>query len=61
MCVLPPQVQEGCVTMFPKLLVLFTLHAPHALHHLLTQLHWRGQWFGVPPQNVAKINMEQLS
>lgn len=60
-CVLPAQVQECCVTMFPQLLVLLTLHAPHALHHLLTQLHRRRQWFWVPPQNVAKINMEQLS
>lgn len=56
--VLPPEVKEGCVTLFPELLVLFTLHAAHPLHHLLTQLHRRRQGLGVTTQDVAKVYVE---
>ena len=57
---LPAEVKEGGVTLLPELLVLLALHAPHALHHLLAQLHGRGQGLGVAAQDVAKVNMEQL-
>lgn len=52
--------QEGGVALLPELLVLLALHAPHPLHHLLAQLHGWRQRFGVPAQDVAKVDMEEL-
>lgn len=57
---LPPEVQEGGVALLPELLVLLALHASHPLHHLFAQLHGRRQRFGVPTQDVAKVDVEEL-
>merc|ERR1712112_2661 len=43
----PSQVQKGSVALFPELLVVLALHAPKPINHLLTQLHWRGEWLWV--------------
>lgn len=56
----PPEVQEGGVALLPELVVLLALHASHPLHHLFTQLHGRRQRFGVPAQDVAKVDVEEL-
>lgn len=53
--------QEGRVALLPELLVLLALRASHPLHHFFTQLHWRRQWFGVSAQDVAKVDVKQLS
>lgn len=57
----PPEVQEGRVALLPELLVLLALHAPHPLHHLLAQLHRRRQRLGVAAQDVAEVDVKQLS
>lgn len=59
--VLPPEVEEGSVALLPKLLVLLALHASHPLHHLFAQLHGRRQRFGVSAEDVAKVDVEELS
>lgn len=57
---LPPEVQEGGVALLPELLVLLALHAAHPLHHLFAQLHGRRQRLGVPAQDVAEVDVEEL-
>lgn len=52
--------QEGSVALLPELLVLLTLHAAHALHHLFTQLHGWRQRFWVSAQDVAEVDVEEL-
>lgn len=60
LCPLPSQMQEGGVALFPELLVLLALHAPHPLHHLFTQLHGWRQWLGVSAKDVTEINVEEF-
>ena len=57
----PPEVEEGGVTLLPELLVLLALHAPHPLHHLLAELHGWRQGLGVAAQDVAEVHVEQLA
>lgn len=52
--------KEGGVALLPELLVLLALHASHPLHHLFTQLHGWRQRLGVPAQNVAEVDVEEL-
>lgn len=40
---------------------MFGADAAHRVHHLLAQLHGGRQRFGVSPQNVPEINVEQLA
>ena len=60
MCI-PSKCQEGSVGDLLELLELLGTRPPHPLHHLLAQLHgwWHG--LGVSPQDVAKVNVEQLA
>lgn len=51
--------EEGSVALLAELLEVLRASAAHCLHHLATQLHWRGQRLRVTPQNVAKVNVEQ--
>ena len=57
----PSKRQEGSVGDLLELLELLRVRPPHPLHHLLAQLHGRWHGLGVSPQDVAKVNVEQLA
>lgn len=58
---LPAEVEKGCVALLTELLVLLTLGAAHAFHHLLVQLHRGRKGLGVSAQNVTKVNVKQFT
>lgn len=58
---LPAEVEKGCVALLTELLVLLTLGAAHAFHHLLVQLHRGRKGLGVPAQNITKVNVKQFT
>lgn len=57
----PAEGEEGTVAVLPEPLVLHTAGTTHGLHHLLVQLHGRGKYLGVTPQNIAKVHMDQVT
>ena len=58
---LPSKSEECVVAVFPEPLVLDARRAPHALNHLLVQLHGWGEHLGVTTQDVAKVDMDQVT
>ena len=58
---LPSKGKEGIVAGFPESLVLDTRSAPHSLHHLLVQLHGGREDLGVSAQDVAKVDVDQVT
>ena len=47
--------------MLPELLVLWAPRATHGLHHLLVELHGRREELGIPAEDVAKVNVNQVT
>lgn len=56
--VVPPKMEKCSVAEFLEVCEVFTVCAPHGLHHLLTQLHGGWHRLGITAQNVAKVYME---
>ena len=57
----PSQSEEGVVAVLSESLVLYTRSASHAFNHLLVQLHGRREDLGVTTQDVAKVDVDQVT
>jgi len=53
--------EEGGVAELAELLIVLRVDAAHGLHHLLAELHGRGERLGIAPQDVAEVDVEQLA
>ena len=58
---LPSEGEESCVAVFLEVVEVLGASSAHCLHHLLTQLHGRGQGLRISTQDVAEVYVEQFA
>jgi hypothetical protein len=56
---LPSKMQERCITLLLKLLIMLGVDSSHGLHHFFAELHGWRQGLGVAAQDVAEVDVEQ--